>query len=112
MVEREITMTELRQNLAVLINQAAYGHERIVLVSHGQPKAAIIGLAELQALQQAAANGEAKRPDDMDDFMSTAAALRQQISEWRETYQVSDSDSTALLREMREEWDDETDDLC
>jgi prevent-host-death family protein len=111
MVEREITMTELRQNLAVLINQAAYGHERIVLVSHGQPKAAIIGLAELHALQQAVANGEARRSNEVDDFLSTAATLRQRISEWRETYQVPTSDSTALLREMREEWDGETDDL-
>jgi len=111
MVEREITMTELRQNLAVLINQAAYGHERIVLVSHGQPKAAIIGLAELQALQQAVAHGEARRPEEVDDFLSTSGALRQRIAEWRETYQVSASDSTALLRGMREEWDDETDGL-
>lgn len=111
MIEREITMTELRQNLAVLINQAAYGHERIVLVSHGQPKAAIIGLTELQILQQAAANGGTRRSDDVDDFLSTAGTLRQRIAEWREAYQVPGSDSTALLREMREEWDDETDDL-
>lgn len=109
MIEREVTMTELRQNLAGLINQAAYGQERIVLVSHGQPKAAIIGLNELLALQQAAANGTVSRRDEVDDFLSTAGTLRQRIAEWRETYQVQATDSTVLLREMREEWDDETD---
>jgi prevent-host-death family protein len=111
MIEREITMTELRQNLAGLINQAAYGHERIVLVSHGQPKAAIIGLAELNALKRAAANGSVRHPDEVEDFLSTAGTLRQRIAEWRETYQVAATDSTVLLREMREEWDEETDDL-
>ncbi len=79
--------------------------------SQGQPKAAIIGLTELQILQQAVANREARRSNEMDGFLSTAATLRQQISEWRDTYQVPASDSTALLREMREEWDGETDDL-
>ncbi len=109
MVEREVTMTELRQNLAGLINQAAYGHERIVLVSHGQPKAAIVGLAELLALQQAAAQRADNHLDTADDFLSTAGELRKRIAEWRETYQVPATDSAILLREMREEWDDETD---
>jgi prevent-host-death family protein len=30
-------MTELRQDLGHLVNRAAYGGDRIVLVAHGQP---------------------------------------------------------------------------
>ena len=110
MIEREVTMTMLRQNLAHLINQAAYGRERIVLVFHGQPKAAIVSLEELTALQRAS-HEQTSPPVIEDDFLIKAGALREQISEWRNTYQISQSDSTVMLREMREQWDDETDSL-
>ena len=42
MNEIQVTMTELRQSLGRLVNRAAFGGERIVLVAHGEPKAAII----------------------------------------------------------------------
>jgi prevent-host-death family protein len=109
MIEREVTMTELRQNLAGLVNQAAYGHERIVLVSHGQPKAAIVGIEELAALQRTAANADGVLQAEEDSFLTTSAALRERIRHWQEAHGVTTVDSTVLLREMREEWDDEAD---
>lgn len=105
MIEREVSMTELRQNLAGLINQAAYGHERIVLISHGQPKAAIVGLDELAALQHATPAAADLRQTEEEDFLATAAILRERIAEWQVAHQVNAADSTDLLREMREEWD-------
>ena len=43
----EVTMTQLRQGLGELVNRAAYGGERVILVSHGAPRAAIIGIEDL-----------------------------------------------------------------
>ena len=43
----EVTMTQLRQGLGELVNRAAYGGERVILVSHGAPRAVIIGIEDL-----------------------------------------------------------------
>jgi len=42
-----ISIGELKRDLSGVINQAAYGKERIVIVSRGKPKAAMIGMEDL-----------------------------------------------------------------
>lgn len=112
MIEREVSMTELRQNLAGLINQAAYGHERIVLVSHGQPKAAIVGIDEFSVLKRSTTAKENTARADEDAFLATSTELRERIRQWQEAHGIEAVDSTALLRELREDWDGGTDALC
>ncbi len=46
----KITTVEARENFAELINQAAYGKERIVLTRRGKPLAALISLEDLSTL--------------------------------------------------------------
>jgi prevent-host-death family protein len=49
---REIPVTQARDELADLVNRAAYGHERIVLTRHGRPVAALVSHADLAALEE------------------------------------------------------------
>ena len=46
-----VGIAEAKNDLSELINRAAYGGERIVLGSRGKPKAAIVGMADLQRLE-------------------------------------------------------------
>ena len=46
-----VTVREARENLAELLNRAAYGVERIVVLRHGKPVAAIVCVEDLQHLE-------------------------------------------------------------
>jgi hypothetical protein len=46
---------------------------------------------------------EPERPQLSDDFLTAASAMRERIAEWRMASNVPASDSTQILREMREE---------
>jgi prevent-host-death family protein len=47
----EISISELKRDLSGIINQAAYGKQRIVIGSRGKPKAAMISLEDLHLLE-------------------------------------------------------------
>lgn len=51
MTEQAVSLSEAKARLSALINRVAYSRERVILTSHGRPKAALIGLDDLQALQ-------------------------------------------------------------
>jgi prevent-host-death family protein len=54
-MDREIPVTQAREELADLINRVAYGHERIILTRHSKPVACIVppeDLARLEAQEQ------------------------------------------------------------
>lgn len=46
----KMTTVEARENFSELINQAAYGHERIVLTRRGKALVAVISLEDLNRL--------------------------------------------------------------
>lgn len=46
-----VSTTDVRTNLANLINRACYGHERIRIGRHGRPVAALIGADDLELLE-------------------------------------------------------------
>lgn len=51
----KMTTVEARENFAELINQAAYGQNRVVLTRRGKPLAAVVSIQDLEALAKAAA---------------------------------------------------------
>jgi len=54
-MDREIPVTQAREELSDLINRVAYGHERIILTRHSKPVACIVppeDLARLEAQEQ------------------------------------------------------------
>lgn len=110
MAEVNVSLTDLRQNLASLINRAAFGGERIILVSHGEPKAAIIGIEDLRRLEQLAS----EQPPALFQYASQLAAadiIRERIALWEEARGSAAEDSTETLRMLRERDDDESADL-
>ena len=46
------TASEARQNFAELINQVAFGGERIVIHRHGKELAAVVPMADMALLQE------------------------------------------------------------
>jgi prevent-host-death family protein len=49
---KRVGLAEARNNLSGLINDAAHGHQRIVIESRGRPKAAIVSIEDLQRLDE------------------------------------------------------------
>lgn len=105
MGEIQVSMTALRQSLGDLVNRAAYGGERIVLVSRGEARAAIIGIDELRRLEQLNP-GEAAHQEQYTRTLATARHLREQIQRWQEAHGIEPEDSVEDLHQLREERDD------
>jgi prevent-host-death family protein len=106
MGEIRVSMTELRQDLCDLVNRAAYRGEQIILVSHGQAKAAIIGVDDLTRLQSLGRQITGWE-DNYREALARADQVGEQICRWRQAQGIQPGDSTELLRELREERDDE-----
>jgi len=47
-----ISVTDAKRVFSELLNRAAYGDERIVVTSHGKPKAAIVSIEALERLER------------------------------------------------------------
>ena len=48
---KHVSLAHARDHLSALVNDAAHGHQRIVLSSRGRPKAALIGIEDLERLE-------------------------------------------------------------
>ena len=48
---KHVSLAHARDHLSALVNDAAHGHQRIVLSSRGRPKAALIGMEDLERLE-------------------------------------------------------------
>lgn len=100
MQQVEVSVSELRQNLATFVNRVAFGEERIVLVSHGEPKAALIGLAELRQLQE---DDLAARAAAFQRSLTKATQLRTTLTHWQEGSESSAEDIVETLHRIRGE---------
>lgn len=49
---RTMSLSLVRVSFSKCINQVCFGSERIVVTSHGEPKAAIISIEDLRRLQE------------------------------------------------------------
>jgi len=52
---KHVSLGQARDRLSALVNDAAHGGQRIVLSSRGRPKAALIGMEDLEWLERAEA---------------------------------------------------------
>jgi prevent-host-death family protein len=77
-----LTVSEAKAKFSELINRAAYGHERIVVGSHGKPKVAIISIEDLDRLE------------DLEDAQSVREGLeeekRGELIPWEEARAMLD----------------------
>ncbi len=99
-----VSMTQAKNELADVVNRAAYGGERIILISRGKPKAAIISFEDLQLLEGLQEEKEVHRAR-MKDWLAEARDLRQEILKRREGVPLPDS--VEMLKELREERDEQ-----
>ena len=99
-----VSMTQAKNELADVVNRAAYGGERIILLSRGKPKAAIVSFEDLQLLEGVQEEKEAHRAR-MEGWLAEARDLRQEVLKRREGVPLPDSVET--LRELREERDEQ-----
>jgi prevent-host-death family protein len=51
---KEVSIGQVKRDISELVNQVAYGRERIVLTSRGRPKAAIVSIEDYEHLEQEA----------------------------------------------------------
>ena len=57
----KVSVSEVKADFSKYLNQAAYGHERVVITSRGKPKAILVGIEEmkrLEAMEQAMSQTE------------------------------------------------------
>jgi len=94
-----ISIGQIKRDISELVNRVAFGHERIVLTSRGKPKAALVSIEDLQALEQTGQE-KARRLAALE----RAQTLGQRIRAERPAHDV---DSVELLRQLREERTDE-----
>lgn len=97
MSEIQVSMSKLRQNLGSLVNRAAYGGERVVLVAHGEAKAAIIGIEDLQRLQQLSTVVSTRHLDEI------TTDLQEQVRELQAAYRLKPEDSAMTLERSETE---------
>lgn len=74
----EVSISKIKSAFSEYLNRAAYGRERIVVLSRGKPKAAVIGMEDLRRLEE------------LEDALAAAEAL--------EAYQAGDTVSWAQVK--------------
>jgi prevent-host-death family protein len=83
-----------------VVNRAAYGGERIVLVSRGKPKAALVSIKDLELLESLVSERALRRARRR-EALAEADALREAILSRRGDVPLPDS--VEDLRNLREE---------
>ena len=109
METQSVTLTEFKQNLGEWVNRAAYGSLRIELVSRGKAKAALIGVDDLRRLE---ALEQAQNQRELYVQQQRAALQEARILRERMPMADTETDSTTILAELREERTDELLGLC
>ena len=70
-----VSVGRLKKDLSALLNQVAYGHERVVIESRGRPKAVLVSLEELERLDSHALS-RGDRSAEGDSLLRQLGALR------------------------------------
>jgi prevent-host-death family protein len=99
MTVQSVSVTELKQNLGAIINQAAYGGKRIILLSHGKERAALISIEDLRLLETLHQGNEREIYQSRQlNLLGEARQLREAVGE-----SGYNADSSSILEEAREE---------
>ena len=107
MTVKTVSVTELKQNLGEIINQAAYGGQRIILLSHGKERAALISIEDLRLLEALQAENEREIVQSRQlNLLGQARQLREAVGE-----AGYNADSASILEEVREDRLDDLTDL-
>ena len=107
MTAKTISVTELKQNLGEIVNQASFGGTRFILLSHGKERAALISVEDLRLLETLLAESQRELVQTQQlNLLAEARQLRESSEE-----QGYSADSASVLDEVREERLDDLTDL-
>lgn len=70
-----VSIGQVKRDISELVNRVAYAGERIVLVSRGKPKAALVSVEDLEWLERA----QASRSDAWQAWLAESDALNDAI---------------------------------
>ena len=85
-----VSVSQMKEALSEILNRAAFGRERIVIASRGKPKAAVIGIDDLELLEE----------------LEDALAVREAIEEHKRGETVSLAELIAELEESNRDVSD------
>lgn len=99
MTTTAVSVTELKQNLGAIINQASYGGQRIILLSHGKERAALISIEDLRLLETL------QQENRRELYQNKQLNLLDESRQLRESGAATgyEADSSSVLEEIREE---------
>jgi prevent-host-death family protein len=79
-IMKRIALSEARDRLSKIVNDVTHGNERVILESHGRPKAAIVGLRDLERISAEATDEESismlRWLEDVERHMTAARVSR------------------------------------
>ncbi len=76
-----VSITQAKNSLSDVVNRAAYGGERFLLLSRGKPKAAVVSVEELMLLESLREDREARKAEQA-AWLAQADALVQEELSW------------------------------
>ena len=76
-----VSITQAKNRLSDVVNRAAYGGERFLLLSRGKPKAAVVSVEELMLLESLREDREARKAEQA-AWLAQADALVQEELSW------------------------------
>jgi prevent-host-death family protein len=91
---KRVSVAEAKVALSALLNEVAYRGERVLILSRGKPKAVLIGVKELEEIEEASKASRIRALGLADEL----AAL---IEKRRTQSQESADDALARIREER-----------
>ena len=92
---KQVSLAKARDRLSALVNDAAHGGQRIVLSSRGRPKAALIGMEDLDRLER----GSAAATTISQEMLRWIGRVERTLTD----RQLARDASTDALRDVREE---------
>ena len=98
-----IGIAEVKRNISTIVNRVAFGRERIVLTSRGNPKAALVSIEDLQKLESLEKTTSPPSHAQQKAVLAMAQAVREMTLVRRGG--VPFSDVADDLRSLREERD-------
>ena len=105
MTTKAISVTELKQNLGEIVNQASFGGTRFILLSHGKERAALISVEDLRLLEGLLEESQREL------YQNRQQNLLADARQLRESGTVDTYDVASVLDEVREERLDDLTDL-
>ena len=105
MADERVDIERVKRDISKLVNHIAFGGERVIVTSRGNPKAALVSMTDYERLQKEEAN---ERLTHWQAWVAESASLADKILARREGETL---DTDALWQAAREDLEDRDDQI-